>query len=1351
MGSPADEGSDVALPEDEGPTDPGSPPDLSEPDISPSDPGPVDAGVVDEGAPDMGTPDPGLSDPDTGTVDMGPAGLSSCDPPLTFSFEEDTFTNPFALITFIATGGTGDYEYSLADPNSDAIINPLLGSVLVGPEVGISETVHVTDGGCLGMDTTVFHVVPNLVVRPLTIKIDSLDSFTLDVSGGSGEYSFQAIQFESGGAVDKDGIYTAGGNAGLDKVGVYDVLTSQSLVVNITVTKGVNLQVQPGEAIVPVGHRIQLSISGGSGFFSLESNSPGVTIDDHFLLVNALGEAVVTVNDNYTSASTEIRVTGITSQGFDAQPVGINSVAGKLLSPGDIDGDGYADAILAEPYLHASGYYSGVVHIYRGGPQGLESTPARTFVDEERQAQKGWGLDAADINQDGLVDLVIGTRLADFGYTDNGRVDVYLGVQGQFFSQEPTQTFAGYWWSDSYGASATLCDFSGDGWIDLAVGASAAEDRDADPVVGGQGGVYIYLGGPNGFSTQPSQKLYGSSPDENGQWVATGSMQFGNDLASGDMDGDGLCELAVSSRLRNTVTGVANGSVYIYRGKGPGSFFQGGVHSTPSEAWTDSSPTQQGFALNISMGDVTNDGSSDLFMSHTGYMPDINQAGTAQGAAFLFSGSDLSESYATELEQIRESGIWMHRSSDLPQSWDSAGWRGHFGDMDDDGLIDLIIADVSDEITSSELDPMGLSSGTNAGVLTLYKGKEGELPDSTPSGYLVGHEANDYISHAAVLDDLDGDGKKDLVLFASAKDFIGRDTGLPYFVSGGIDVQPTITDTTGKFHELEFPMEISGHEFGQSVAFVTDRNGDGRPEMVIGAPGDTVPSITSWGVRHGTAHVYLSTSDGYEVMPTESLSGHFGHRPGQLYGYAVGDLGDFNGDGIPDLGVVSRYHPLQSAATYHAWGYYGDAFTDNEGGEAGVYDPGIDTLYDGNENGVYDPGYGFNACAGEASVGSTGALFVHLGVEGEEQLYEPEPAFRLFHLKASTHTQFMTGNLDVNGDGYDDVLISSQYWGRAVKNEEGETIDTKIRAGGVQVFWGRPVSAPGEKVILCDGVDVFLGVNQDDAISRTTSMGNLNGDSCADFAFAGYATDGENVNQGMVWVALGWGGADCPTEPQFVSLAPHFNSELAGISLDGGKDIDGDGLPDLLVGAQGIRVENIAVGGAYLVPGSYLNSLTFEPHDDPDTLKPSNPLISTSSQVVLQVNGSTPGGLAGRSVSIVEDLGDGVSGVALGAPMSALSGTVQSGGVAIHRYTPGEGLEPLPSIIMGGESERPGGRLGEVMASYKTESGTLLSVGAYLGFGMGLDSGSAYVISLESASEEGEEPTLPTDGAQEND
>jgi hypothetical protein len=108
----------------------------------------------------------------------------------------------------------------------------------------------------------------------------------------------------------------------------------------------------------------------------------------------------------------------------------------------------------------------------------------------------------------------------------------------------------------------------------------------------------------------------------------------------------------------------------------------------------------------------------------------------------------------------------------------------------------------------------------------------------------------------------------------------------------------------------------------------------------------------------------------------------------------------------------------------------------------------------------------------------------------------------------------------------------------------------------------------------------------------------------------------------------------------------------------------------------------------------------------------------------------------------VEDLGGGQSAIAIGAPLSSLSGWVQSGGVAIHRYVEGVGLEAIPSIVVGGESERPGGRVGEALDSFTTASGSVFAVGGFFGSGIGVDSGSAYAFPMYFEAEE-VVPVLP--------
>ena len=165
-----------------------------------------------------------------------------------------------------------------------------------------------------------------------------------------------------------------------------------------------------------------------------------------------------------------------------------------------------------------------------------------------QDSEFGYALAAGDIDNDGQIDLAVAARTdPDYlGAARRGRLSLYRGVADGYFEPEPYITFAGDKNDEYLGEGIALCDFNGDGWLDLAGGGRGAEDETQSPVVSNTGAVFIWYGGEDGFASEPDTAVWGKKFDENGELVYFKDGYLGTWISAGDMDGDGACELAAT-------------------------------------------------------------------------------------------------------------------------------------------------------------------------------------------------------------------------------------------------------------------------------------------------------------------------------------------------------------------------------------------------------------------------------------------------------------------------------------------------------------------------------------------------------------------------------------------------------------------------------------------------------------------------------------------------------------------------------------------------------------------------------------------------------------------------------------
>jgi len=212
---------------------------------------------------------------------------------------------------------------------------------------------------------------------------------------------------------------------------------------------------------------------------------------------------------------------------------------------------------------------------------------------------------------------------------------------------------------------------------------------------------------------------------------------------------------------------------------------------------------------------------------------------------------------------------------------------------------------------------------------------------------------------------------------------------------------------------------------------------------------------------------------------------------------------------------------------------------------------------------------------------------------------------------------------DVNGDGYGDFLV------RSVGNSEN--VGTQV--GRVLLFFGGPT--------LSDRPDiVFEGGAPDDENGSMAGCGDLNGDGYDDIAFGAVDIDADHHAIEPSRVEIHFGGPAMASSPPLVLYGdsqpivtdPVFGASILadffGSSVSAAGDVNGDGYPDLIVGAH----QGVPGGKGRIYYGG--------------------PGMDATPDVVLEYpTAQTAGGLYGFSVTGLGDInGDGFADVAVGAP-----------------------------------------------------------------------------------------------------
>ena|GEM_PF-2711481 len=409
-----------------------------------------------------------------------------------------------------------------------------------------------------------------------------------------------------------------------------------------------------------------------------------------------------------------------------------------------------------------------------------------------------------------------------------------------------------------------------------------------------------------------------------------------------------------------------------------------------------------------------------------------------------------------------------------------------------------------------------------------------------------------------------------------------------------------------------------------SVSNLGDINGDGIPDIFVGLNALSPLGRTEAGITYVIYGQNTSFSSNINLasLPLSQGFAIYGVNNYDWSGMAVSNLGDINGDGIPDMIIGARY---------------ADPFSRDMAGTVYV---------------IYGQNISFGSNIDLASL-SLSQGFAIYGADTYNWLGQS------------------VNNLgDVNGDGIDDIIIGANVAAPPVN---------RYAAGITYVIYGQSTNFSSNidlaNLTLSQGFAIY-GANVSDTSGWSVSgLGDINGDSIPDMIIGAPEADPfARSEAGIAYVIYGQNTnflsninlANLTLSQGFAIYGANAKDEV-GASVSGSDDINGDGIPDIIIGAY--HGDPAGPGAVYVIYGQSTN---FSSNID---------LANLTLSQGFAVYGANSTDMIGYSVSGSDDInGDGTPDVIIGSQYASPLGRVQAGIISVIY-----GFSPINYTICDGE------------------------------------------------------------------
>lgn len=328
---------------------------------------------------------------------------------------------------------------------------------------------------------------------------------------------------------------------------------------------------------------------------------------------------------------------------------------------------------------------------------------------------------------------------------------------------------------------------------------------------------------------------------------------FGTDVASlGDLDGDGIDELAIGETLRPGAGQLLSGGVHIVYFNADGTARKVVTHDPRTGAFAASRDADMIGAAVSAIGDVDGNGVPDLAVG----APFADGAGANRGEVWiLFLRADGSLIGETCIGDGTGGFTGVLRDSD------SFGTGlGSLPDLDGDGIDELVVGARGDD-----------DAGVNAGAIWILRLDVGgavtqHTKVTTGSGGLAGvlDPAGNFGDDVAHVGDIDGDGLPELAVGAPLDSTVGTKRGAVWLLF--MDANGLVRSELQLLDNGSLPALADSDWFGSAVAAAGDLDGNGVPDLLVGAQ----QNDTDLGVGTGALWSLLLDSSGAPIGGAEA-------------------------------------------------------------------------------------------------------------------------------------------------------------------------------------------------------------------------------------------------------------------------------------------------------------------------------------------------------------------------------------------------------------------------------------------------------------------------------------------------